>query len=171
MIIEDAKGRSQSEGYTEEKKRTFRWLNHYFQKDWMMRGRRERGWLLLIGIWIYRGVPLDSYRRLCQNGKTGSVRVTVHMLKYSSMTSSREAKRIGRFQYPGDSNKPSNRVSCRISSRISKRDLVGVVGVVDRVNALYFCFASTYLYKKSRSIQATANAVVSHVARDHTFCS
>jgi hypothetical protein len=40
-------------------------------------------------------------------------------------------------------------------------DLLGVVGVTDLVNVLYFCFASTYLYRKSRSMQATASAVVS----------
>lgn len=72
--------------------------------------------------------------------------MTVQRLKYSRITSSREANRIGRFQYPGDSKSPSNRVSSLIISRISRSDLPGVVGgVVDLVKALYFCFASMYL--------------------------
>jgi len=85
--------------------------------------------------------------------------VTVQRLKYSRITSSREANKMGIFQYPGDSNSPSNRASCLIISRISKRDFDESVGVVDRVNALYFCLASTYLYKKSRSIHAIARAI------------
>ena len=73
-------------------------------------------------------------------------RVRVQRLKYSRITSSREANRIGRFQYPGDSKSPSNRASSLIISRISMSDLLGVAGgVVDLVKALYFCFASTYL--------------------------
>ena len=62
------------------------------------------------------------------------------------------------FQYPGDSKSPSKRRSPLIISRISRIDFVGVIGGVDRVNALYFCFASTYLYRKSRSMQAIASA-------------
>lgn len=66
---------------------------------------------------------------------------------------------MGRFQYPGDSKRPSKRVSSLIISSISRSDLVGGVGVMfERVKALYFCFASTYLYRKSRSIHATARA-------------
>ena len=87
--------------------------------------------------------------------------MTVQRLKYSKIASSREANRMGRFQYPGDWKSPSNRASNLIISKISKRDLVGVVGAVDRVKALYFCFASTYLYRKSRSMQATAIAIIS----------
>ena len=93
------------------------------------------------------------------------LRVTVQRLKYSRIISSREANRIGKFQYPGDSNRPSNRASSLIISSISRRDFVGGVGVVFvLVNALYFCFASTYLYRKSRSIQATANATLNTVS-------
>jgi hypothetical protein len=96
------------------------------------------------------------------------VRVTVQRLKYSRIISSREANRMGRFQYPGDSKSPSKRVSSLIMSSISRRDFVGGVGVAvfDLVNALYFCFASTYLYRKSRSIHATANATHQHHLRN-----
>src|SRR5579862_1678379 len=83
------------------------------------------------------------------------------MLKYSRITSSREANRMGIFQYPGDSNNPSSRVSRRIKSKISRMGLDGVGGVGVLVKALYFCFASTYLYKKSRSMHATAKAAES----------
>ena len=71
---------------------------------------------------------------------------------------------MGRFQYPGDSKSPSKRASSLIMSSISRRDFVGGVGVVvfDLENVLYFCFASTYLYRKSRSIHATANAIRQH---------
>lgn len=71
--------------------------------------------------------------------------MAVQRLKYSSTVSSREANRIGRFQYPGDSNRPSNLVSDLIMFKMSIRDFVGVVGVGERVKALYFCLASTYL--------------------------
>ena len=100
----------------------------------------------------------DEIYRQCSYGV---VRVIVHRLKYSRTISSREANRMGIFQYPGDSKRPSNRLSILIISRTSSSDFVGKVGVVDLVNILYFCFASTYLYRKSRSIQATANATVS----------
>ena len=78
------------------------------------------------------------------SSRLDSARVTVQRLKYSRITSSREANRMGRFQYPGDSKRPSKRVSVRMELRMSRRDLVGV-GVVEREKALYFCFASTYL--------------------------
>jgi hypothetical protein len=92
-------------------------------------------------------ILLDLHRCLPVNANTSvRVRVTFQRLKYSRMTSSREANRIGRFQYPGDSKSPSNRVSSLIISKISRSDLLGVVGgVVDLVKALYFCFASMYL--------------------------
>ena len=99
------------------------------------------------------------------------VRVTVQRLKYSRIISSREANRMGKFQYPGDSKSPSKRVSSLIMSSISRRDFVGGVGVAvfDLVNALYFCFASTYLYRKSRSIHATANATHQHHLRNGKY--
>jgi len=107
-----------------------------------------------------------TYRLGCVTGGYGlggGLRVTVQRLKYSRIISSREANRMGRFQYPGDSKSPSKRVSSLIMSSISRRDFVGGVGVVvfDLENVLYFCFASTYLYRKSRSIHATANATIS----------
>lgn len=71
--------------------------------------------------------------------------MTVQRLKYSRTVSSREAKRIGMFQYPGDSKRLSKRASCLIALRISRRDFEGVIGVVVRVKALYFCLASMYL--------------------------
>jgi hypothetical protein len=82
----------------------------------------------------------------CQERKVSrGIRDTVQRLKYSRIISSREANKMGRFQYPGDSKRPSKWVSSLIISRISRRDFVGIVGVVVRLKALYFCFASTYL--------------------------
>lgn len=133
-----------------------------FRRRSQGQGMMEQGLLLPTIRWKYRRVLLGLRRRLLVRthilGRGGPIRVTAQRLKYSRIISSRDANRMGMFQYPGDSKSPSNRLSLLIISRISREDFAGVIGGVDRANALYFCFASTYLYRKSRSIQATASA-------------
>ena len=46
--------------------------------------------------------------------------VTCHSLKYSSTISSREARRMARFQYPGRVNMLSKRESARTDDKISR---------------------------------------------------
>ena len=102
---------------------------------------------LLLEVILKCRIILQGWNRhlLLKTNTCGEIRVTIQRLKYSSITSSREANRIGRFQYPGDSNSPSNLSSFLIICKISRRDLVGAVGDAVRANALYFCLASTYL--------------------------